>query len=139
MMKFAPISAHRSMPFLRVYKRAHRVGWIGVKSCGDNGQVHPVGVEHARDIVDVVLVDLARIVVLEAVEQVGQAAGDALGLIDHRLVGDLVVVARRHEARNRRAESPDPDGVLDHIHERCSFLVSGTAPYPESAALRGPR
>jgi hypothetical protein len=66
------------------------------------------------DLLDVVFVDLTRIVVLEPFQEVVEPAGDALGLLDHRLVGDLVVVARRHKAGHSRAKSPYPNRVLDH-------------------------
>src|SRR3954447_1351536 len=85
-----------------------------MKARGDNGQVHPVGRKHTRDLIDVVLIDFARVVVLEAFEQVVETRGDAFGLIHHRLVCHLVMVARWHEARNGGAESPYSNGVLDH-------------------------
>src|SRR5687768_3895475 len=91
----------------------------------DHGQVHPVGGEDPQHLLDVIFIDLTRIVVLEPFQEVVEPTGDALRLLDHRLVRDLVVVARRHKASHSRAESPYPNRVLDHPAPPClSYLAT---------------
>src|SRR3712207_824555 len=87
----------------------------------DDGQIHPVHFEHRKDLLDVVLVYLAGVMVLEAVEEVGETFTDTLRLLDHVFVRHFGVVAGRHEPRHRWPERPHADAVFHAVHNRCSF------------------
>jgi hypothetical protein len=50
-----------------VDESAKGVGRVGVESRGDDRQVHFVGGENARNLIDVVLIDFARVMVFQAV------------------------------------------------------------------------
>src|SRR5829696_1203835 len=108
------VDALSAQAIVRVDEGTQGVGRVGVEPCGDHGQVHTVLFQDREDLLDVLLVDLAGVVVLEAIKKVREPLGYAPGLVYHRLAGGLRVVAGRHEAGNGRPESPDAHAVLRH-------------------------
>ena len=99
-----------------VGERAELIRRIGVQPRRDAVDVHRA--ERATDGVERVFVDLAGVVVFEAVHQSGQPVHHAPRPRDHIFADYLGMVARRHEARAVGAKRPDADAIL-HATARC--------------------
>src|SRR5579884_3370338 len=80
---------------------------VDVQPAGD--RVDPVALEGRSDVVEVVAVQLARVMELVVVDQVAEPADRAVHLFGHRLVPLVRLVAAGHETRDHRSERPDPE------------------------------
>ena len=74
--------------------------------------VDAVAVERLAHLLEVVAVELVRVVELVVVHQVAEAVDRAAHLLGRRLVGELRLVAAGDEARDHPAERPDPSEVF---------------------------
>jgi hypothetical protein len=90
---------------------------------GDTINIHRP--QRCFDAIYDILIDLARIMILQAINQVSQAIDDAARLRHHVLIRDFGMVARRYKARDVGAKGPDAQAVLNaSIIHGSSFSVS---------------
>jgi hypothetical protein len=77
--------------------------------------------ERLTDLLEVPLVELARVVELVAVDQVAEPVHGPPDPLDGRLAGPLRLIPRRDEPGDHRPERPDPEARL-HLDRTSSLL-----------------
>ena len=91
-------------------ERPQLIGWIGVQPRRQAINIHRP--QRGLDGLNAIFVDLARIVILQPVHQIGQPIHHALRARHHILVDGLWMVANRHKSSDIGAKCPDAHAVL---------------------------
>src|SRR5579875_931974 len=105
------VDALAAQRFVRIDEGPQFIGRIGMQAGGNTINIHRP--QRGLDTIYDILIDLARIMILQAINQVGQPIDDAAGLRYHVFVRDFGVIARRYKARNVGAKGPDAQAVLN--------------------------
>src|SRR4029077_524181 len=110
-----------------------RETWIEVQAAGD--AIDAVTVERLLDLLEIVAVDLLRVVELVVVHQVAEPLDRGAHPLRGRGAGELRLVAARVEARRHGTERPDAETRLHASSPR--WLLAATIVWPPSSDEHG--